>query len=115
MVQAADGVCRHLLSSSEDASLLAKAFLVQGDLVGLRSIERRISEIPEEDPPQNSAYLDIARLQERAGMLVERDRMLRIAAARDIAVRPRLAPLLDGRVRTIAEAEQLAALAATNP
>jgi O-antigen ligase len=115
IVQAADGVCRHQLSSSSEASLLAKAFLAQGDLAGLRSIERRISEIPKEDPPQTSAYLDIARLQEQAGMLVERDRMLRIASGLDVTVSARLASLLDGRVRTIAEAERLAALAATNP
>ena len=38
-----------------------------------------------------------------------------IAAARDVAVGARLAPLFNGRVGTIAEAEQLAARAARNP
>jgi O-antigen ligase len=113
IVQAANGTCRHFLSSSEDASLLAKAFLVQGDLAGLRSMERRLGELTEDQRP--ASYLEIARLQEQAGLLTERDRMLRTAAARDVALRARLAPLLDGRVGTIAEAEQLAALAAKSP
>jgi tetratricopeptide (TPR) repeat protein len=112
--QAADGICRHPLSSSAEAILLAHAFSVQGDRSGLRSMEQRISALPAEDQPASS-YLDIARLQEQAGLGAERDRMLRIAAARDATIGARLAPLLDGRVRTIAESERLAMLAATNP
>lgn len=115
IVQAADGVCRHWLSSSEDASLLAKAFLVQDDLAGLRSMERRMGELPPQESRTASAYLDIARLQEQAGLFAERDQMLRIAAVRDAALGARLAPLFSGRVATIAEAERLAAMAATNP
>jgi hypothetical protein len=114
VVRAAEGMCSHPLASSEEAILLAHAFLMQGEPAGLRSMEQRISELPPEDRPA-STYLDIARLQEQAGMLAERDRMLRIAAARDVAVSARLAPLLEGRVRTIAEAEQLATLAARKP
>ncbi len=115
IVQAADGTCRHPLSSSGEASLLARAFLVQGDLAGLRSMEQRLSEVPPDPPPQTSDYLEIARLDEQAGLLAERDRMLRIAALRDATVGLRLAPLFDGRVGTIAEAEGLAALAAKTP
>ena len=115
IVQAADGICRHPLSSSEDASLLAKAFLVRDDLAGLRSMEQRISELPAEDQQRASTYLDIARLQEQAGLLVERDQMLRIAAVRDVAVSARLASLLAGRVATIAEAERLTAPATATP
>jgi hypothetical protein len=59
-------------------------------------------------------YLEIARFQEQAGLLAERDLMLQIAGARDAAVNARLASLFDGRARTIAEAEGLAA-PATNP
>jgi len=114
IVRAADGICRHLLSSSEDANLLAQAFLAQGDLAGLRSMERRMSELPGADPRPASVYVDIARLQEQAGLLAERDRMLRIAAGRDTTVNAHLAPLFDGRVRTIAEAEQFVAPTATN-
>jgi O-antigen ligase len=115
IVQAADGTCRHPLSNSGEASLLARAFLVQGDLAGLRSMERRISAVPPDAPTQTSDYLEIARLDEQAGLLAERDRILRIAAIRDVAIGVRLAPLFDGRVGTIAEAEGLAALAAKSP
>ncbi len=115
IVQAADGTCRHPLSSSGEASLLARAFLVQGDLAGLRSMEQRLSEVPPDPPPQTSDYLEIARLDEQSGLLAERDRMLRIAALRDATVGLRLAPLFDGRVGTIAEAEGLAPLAAKTP
>ena len=115
IVQAADGICRHPLFNSAEASLLAQAFWVQGDLAGLRSMERRIWELPAEDRRPASTYLEIARFQEQAGLLAERDRMLRIAAARDATVGARLASLFDGRVKTIAEAEQLAAPPATNP
>ncbi|HEY5284987.1 MAG TPA: O-antigen ligase family protein, partial [Polyangia bacterium] len=114
IVQAADGICRHPVSSSAEAILLAHAFSVQGDQSGLRSMEQRISALPAEDRPA-STYLDIARLQEQSGLLAERDRMLRIAAVRDATVGARLAPLLDGRVRTISEAERLTTLAVTNP
>jgi hypothetical protein len=115
IIQAADGICRHLLSSSAEATLLAQAFLMQGDLAGLRSMERRIEELPPEDQKRASTYLDLARLQEQAGLLAERDHLLRLAAVRDVAVGARLAPLFDGRVGTIAEAERLATLAAKSP
>ncbi len=115
IVQAADGTCRHALSNSGEAMLLARAFLVQGDLAGLRSMGRRLSEMAPGAPPQTSDYLEIARLDEQAGLLTERDRMLRIATLRDGALGVRLVPLFDGRASTIAEAEGLAALAATNP
>jgi len=80
--------------------------LLQGDRAGLRSMEQRISDLPEGARPA-STYLEIARLQEQAGLLVERDRMLRIAAAQDVSVRARLVSLFDGRVKTITEAEGL--------
>jgi O-antigen ligase len=94
IVQSADGICRHQLSSSEDAILLAQAFLVQGDLTGLRSMERRMEELSPEDPRLSPAYVNIARFQEQAGLLAEHDRMLRIAAVRDGTVNARLAPVL---------------------
>jgi O-antigen ligase len=113
IIQAADGMCHHWLSGAEDARLLARAFLVQGDLAGLRSMARRMSELPPERPA--SIHLEIARYQEQAGLLAERDQMLRTAAVQDATVSTRLAPLFDGRVGTIAEAEALISLAATNP
>jgi O-antigen ligase len=115
LIQAADGMCHHWLSSAEDARLLARAFLVQGDLAGLRSMARRMEELPPEYERPASTYLEIARYQEQAGLLAERDQMLRTAAVRDATVSTRLAPLLDGRAGTMAEAERLVALAATNP
>jgi len=115
IVQAADGVCRHLLSSLAEAKLLAQAFLVQGNLEGLRSMERRISELPPEEPRPASTYLDIARIEEQAGLVAERDTMVRLAAAQDATLRARLAPLFNGRVATIAEAEQVMAPAVTPP
>jgi hypothetical protein len=106
IVQAADGICRHPLSNSGEASLLAQAFLLQGDMVGLRSMEQRLSDLPAGVRPA-STYLELARFQEQAGLFAERDRMLRIAAAQDVSVRARLASLFDGRVKTITEAEGL--------
>jgi O-antigen ligase len=106
IIEAANGICRHPLSNSGEVSLLAQAYLLQGDRAGLRSMERWISELPAADQPA-STYLEIARFQEQAGLLAERDQMLRIAAVRDVSVRARLASLFDGRVKTIAEAEGL--------
>ena len=107
LVQAADGRYRHRLVSLSEAGLLAKAFLVQGDLEGLRSMERRMEELPGSDPQLATVYVSVARLQEEAGLAVERNRMLHIAARRDTQVSAHMAPLFDGRVRTIAEAERL--------
>ena len=115
MIQAVDATCRHYLTNWGDAGMLAQAFSVQGDLAGLRAMERRMRETLGEAPQPAVAYLDIARYQEKAGLFAERDRMLRMAAAQDSAVGARLAPLFDGRVKTIAEAEQLAPPAKTNP
>jgi O-antigen ligase/tetratricopeptide (TPR) repeat protein len=113
VTQAANGMCRHQLSSSEEAVLLAQAFGVQGNLTGLSSMKRRMEELPPEDSHPASAYLDIARVQEQNGLFAERDSMLRIAAAKDASLGARLAPLFDGRVRTIAEAERTIAMATT--
>ena len=107
LVQAADGRYRHHLVSSSEAGLLAKAFLVQGDLGGLRSMERRMEELPGNDPQRSTVCVSVARLQEEAGLPVERNRMLQNAARWDTQVNVRMAPLFDGRVRTIAEAERL--------
>jgi hypothetical protein len=115
LVQSVKGACPRALFSSGEAILLARALLVQGDLEGLRSMELRIAQLPLEDQRSASLYLDIARLQEQAGLIAERDRMLRAAAARDATIHTRLAPLFDGRLRTIAEADGLAALAARTP
>jgi tetratricopeptide (TPR) repeat protein len=115
LVQSVKGACPRALFNSGEAILLARALLVQGDLEGLRSMGLRIAQLPPEDQRSASLYLDIARLQEQAGLIAERDRMLRAAAARDATISARLAPLFDGRLQTIAEADGLAALAATTP
>ena len=96
IVQSMVGLCRHNLDNAEEAKLLAQAFLFQGDLTGLRSMEGRMQEWSPADPRTASVYLDIARFQEQAGLLVERDRMLRIAVVRDGGVGARLAPVFDG-------------------
>ena len=115
VVQSVNGTCPRGLSGSGEAILLARAFLLQGDLEGLRSMELRLAQLPPEYLRSASVYLEVARLQEQAGLLAERDRMVRAAAARDAALSARLAPLIEGRLRTIAEAEGVAALAATTP
>jgi tetratricopeptide (TPR) repeat protein len=115
VVQSVNGACPRGLSSLGEAILLARAFLRQGDLEGLRSMELRIAQLPPQDQRSASLYLDIARLQEQAGLLAERDRMLGAAAARDATISARFAPLVDGRLQTIAEAEGVAALATRTP
>jgi O-antigen ligase len=94
LVQAAEGSCRRPLSNSDEAVVLGQAFGVQGNLAGLRSMERRMEELPAEDPRPSSAYRDIARFQEQAGLLAERDRMLGIAATRDATTKIAVAPVL---------------------
>jgi O-antigen ligase len=115
VTQAANGMCRHLLSSSEEAVQLARAFAIQGNLSGLSSMKQRMDQVPPEDGHPASAYLEIARAQEQAGLFTERDGTLRIAAGKDAALGARLAPLFDGRARSIAEAERTIAMATTKP
>jgi len=115
IARGADGICRHPLSSSVEAGQLGQAFLVQGNLEGLRSMEKRMEGLFRTDPQLASIYVAIARYQEQAGLLAERDRMLQAAGERDVAVKARLAPLFDGRAKTIAEAEQLTPPPVPNP
>jgi len=115
VTQAANGVCRHQLFTSEEAVLLARAFGVQGNLTGLSSMKQRMEEVPPEDGHPASAYLDIARVQEQNGLFADRDSMLRIAAAKDAALGARLSPIFDGRAHTIAEAESMIAMTAARP
>ena len=90
-------------------SPIARAFWLQKDLPGLRSMQTRLAGLPPDDAPAGMALLAIADYQEQAGLIPERDAMARLARDRDPRVTERLQPFLDGRVPTITQAERLTA------
>ncbi len=108
MVRAMTGSCPYLYRNPIELQQLAQAYSVVGDRDGLKTLPGRLEDLGREDK-STPVYLGIAGYLERAGLVAERDRVLDLARQRDLTVISKLAPLKDGRVKSLAELERQAA------
>jgi hypothetical protein len=67
---------------------------------------RRIEDLGRDDK-STAIYLGVAGYLERNGLIAERDQVLDLARQRDFSVIAKLAPLKDGRVKSLTDLERL--------
>jgi O-antigen ligase/tetratricopeptide (TPR) repeat protein len=101
------GICPYFGTNLDDVSVIATAFARLGDKQGLRSLVP----IAEDARPTPSPrpYWALASYLEQAGMMAERDRILRLGMKHSPEISKRAQLLLQGKVKTLAETEQQSA------
>jgi hypothetical protein len=108
MSRALTGSCPYQFRNPVELQQLAQAYTVLGDRTGLKSMVGRLEGLGPDDK-STPIYLGIAGYLERNGLPAERDQVLDLARQRDLTVISKLAPLKDGRVKSLQELEQQAA------
>jgi tetratricopeptide (TPR) repeat protein len=104
MIKGATEGCPYPVHSLE-VSQLTSAYMVRGDREGMKSLLKFLDGLAPDDRP-TQVHLSVAASFERIGMIPERDKVLALAVSRDTSLAPRLQPLRDGRVRSLAELDQ---------
>lgn len=98
------------MRSADDAALVARAYDMNNDKDGLKSL---INILPNLPAAPSATYIDIARNMEHQGLIEERNMILGAVIQLDPQTKKQFQPLIDGRATTIDQSIKMAAQASS--
>jgi O-antigen ligase len=105
MIRSQAGSCPYQFRNPVELQQLAQAYSVTGDRAGLKTLVGRLEDLGRDDK-SIPVYLGIAGYMERLGMIAERDQVLDLVRQRDLTMISKLAPLKDGRAKSLSDLER---------